>query len=484
MSQHKIKVQTFESLGVPQPEERNPGNPRSKNWCFTWHGITRDNLNINDEKELRKLFNFKYICVGWEKCPKTDRLHLQGYVEFRSQCFFNTLRKISPCIHWEIRAKGSTARQAADYCKEDGEYAEYGTISQQGKRTDLIKIKDEIISGKTNVDKIVLTEPETYHQYGRTLSKIQSLYQRDIYRSTMTKGLWFWGPTGVGKTHAVYDLCKLTPKEVYLYPNEVSGWCDAYKQQPITLFNDFRGEVSYQVMLNIVDKSPFTLRVRGTEPTPFMSKLVIVTSSLPPHKVFKNRHKEDSLDQLLRRFEVYNFQKEDDKTVGYLNSFKYDSTQDKTLSFVGDKITQEQIKDKILEYAEISEGVKPSNGPVKTKKSKLYPDVHRIYYNIRNFNKFSAFEKLCSDLSENATALNTALGDFSSSEEEDPEIREQVVRQCLVNDYNVMVQYFITEYGLSVDYVKQHFQKEFPTLDTFDDDKCTSIRNSGRYATD
>ena len=53
-----------------------------------------------------------------------------------------------------------------------------------------------------------------------------------------------------------------------------------------------------------MDKWPFYVPRHGKEPVPFLAKHVIVTSSLPPAQVYKNREQEDSLDQLLRRVKV------------------------------------------------------------------------------------------------------------------------------------------------------------------------------------
>lgn len=54
----------------------------------------------------------------------------------------------------------------------------------------------------------------------------------------------------------------------------------------------------------MIDKWPHTVRRRGKEPMPFTSELVLISSSLHPRKIYKNRDVEDSMDQLLRRIEI------------------------------------------------------------------------------------------------------------------------------------------------------------------------------------
>lgn len=50
------------------------------NWCFTWHNYPEDwKTQLVD---LDKLAGF---CVGMEKCPTTDRDHLQGWIQFKKK---------------------------------------------------------------------------------------------------------------------------------------------------------------------------------------------------------------------------------------------------------------------------------------------------------------------------------------------------------------------------------------------------------------
>jgi len=140
------------------------------------------------------------------------------------------------------------------------------------------------------------------HQYGRTLDRIEDISMRKIHRTEMTEAVWLWGPTNVGKSHKAFE--GYTPETHYLWPND-GRWWDGYRQQNTVIFNDFRGEIPYNVMLQIVDKWPFQVPRRGREPMPFTSKRVIITSSLSPMAVYHNREAEDSLAQLLRRMTVH-----------------------------------------------------------------------------------------------------------------------------------------------------------------------------------
>lgn len=107
---------------------------RAKHWTFTLNNYTDDEC-----ASLRALGNnVEYLVFGRETAPDTGTPHLQGYVAFRAALRFTTARaRISPRAHLEVaRSPGSVA---ADYCKKDGDFEEFGDTptATQGRRTDL-----------------------------------------------------------------------------------------------------------------------------------------------------------------------------------------------------------------------------------------------------------------------------------------------------------------------------------------------------------
>ena len=94
------------------------------------------------------------------------------------------------------------------------------------------------------------------------------------------------------------------PETHYIWKLNDNGWQDGYTQQPIVVMNDFRGEVKYNDLLQIIDKWPYSVPRRGREPIPFLSTKVIITSSLKPDQVYNRRDAEDSIQQLLRRIKI------------------------------------------------------------------------------------------------------------------------------------------------------------------------------------
>jgi len=266
---------------------------KSRGYVFTLNNYTNEEYeSLRDWKQVHYLIAGKE--VGEQGTP-----HIQGYVLWDNARHFTAMQKLLPRAHWE-KAKASALANYNYSTKEGGEFLEIGDRPSQGARTDLAEVRDRI-EGGLRVDALAMENPVLVHQYGRTLDRIEDIVMRRVFRTEMTEAVWIWGPTNTGKSHAAFE--GFTPETHYLWPND-GKWWDGYRQQETVIFNDFRGEIPYNVMLQIVDKWPFQVPRRGREPMPFTSKRVIVTSSLSPMDVYHNRAAEDLLAQLLRRFDV------------------------------------------------------------------------------------------------------------------------------------------------------------------------------------
>lgn len=275
---------------------------RARNYCWTLNNYTDAEIVA-----IRAWTDVTYTIwaheVGEEGTP-----HLQGYTEFSKQFTVKTLKKRNRRISWHARQ--GTQEQAINYCKYDSWpeltklndiIVEIGTPKQQGKRTDIEEVKDEIIGGKP-VDAICLENPSFYHQYGRTLHKIEDICLRKKYRKWMTTCDWYFGPTGIGKSHKAFE--NFNPETHYVWKDD-NGWQDGYTGQETVIINEFRGSIAYATLLQLIDKYPFELRRRGREPVPFLAKHIIITSSLSPAETYHNLAANDALEQLYRRVKVY-----------------------------------------------------------------------------------------------------------------------------------------------------------------------------------
>ncbi|AWW06057.1 MAG: helicase [Cressdnaviricota sp.] len=273
---------------------------RARNFCFTLNNYTDENM-----RDVSLLVNkVKYICYSQE-VGKCGTPHLQGYFELKNDTTISALQKgMLKGLRMSIRVALGTTYQNIIYCSKDNNttFKEFGEKKQQGKRTDLLEIRDDIMSGKC-VDDLAVENPTIFHQYGRTLERLEDIAMRKKYRTEMTLGQWFWGPTGVGKSHKSFE--GFTPETHYVLNVNDNGYWEGYKQQPIVIINEFRGQIQFGELLDLVDKYPKTVKRRNRQPLPFTSKLLIITSSMHPHMIYeKVKNNQESLAQLDRRFHI------------------------------------------------------------------------------------------------------------------------------------------------------------------------------------
>lgn len=294
------KVTEVKALVPPvetKKKEKTERGVRFTNWCFTL---------FSDEKNPPEFdpVHMKFMAYGSEICPTTGKHHWQGYCcMYEQRAFTAMIKYFGDGRHVEGMKGSLTSNQ--DYCSKDGKYTEFGIKPQQGRRLDLEFINNEIQTGKINPDGIIINHPMMYHQYGRTIEKSHDLYMMNIWRTTMTRGVWIVGGTDVGKSHTI--LQDYNPKTHYQHPLGDNGWWDGYRQQPIVVFNEFRGEIKFSELLIIVDKWAHSVKRRNKAPLPFTSKIVVITSPQGPEDIYIRESMEgekDNLKQLLRRFIV------------------------------------------------------------------------------------------------------------------------------------------------------------------------------------
>lgn len=89
--------------------------------------FTLNNPLENDHKGAW-LPDSEYWVIGKE-VGASGTPHLQGYVVFMDRYRLAQIQKFHPTCakcHWETQSKFSTPKQAADYCKKDGDFEEHG----------------------------------------------------------------------------------------------------------------------------------------------------------------------------------------------------------------------------------------------------------------------------------------------------------------------------------------------------------------------
>lgn len=249
-------------------------------------------LNNYTEEETLALLNYEratYVILGKEVGRKRKTPHLQGYMELEDKTAFNTIKKLCPRMY--IAKRRGTAKQAQKYCMKDQNYLEKGTISNQGKRTDIEDVCDDIKAGMSLED-IAEGHPATFVKFHRGLKELK--HTLSAHRTQKPYVKWLWGETGIGKTRTSVE----TSTSYYIKDN--TKWWDGYEQQETIIIDDFEETVGdypdFRTLLRLLDHYRFQGETKGGH-VKINSPRIIITADRPPETYWQG----DRLAQMLRR---------------------------------------------------------------------------------------------------------------------------------------------------------------------------------------
>lgn len=269
--------------------------------------------NVDNTKEFyedivaRKLNGVTFIAYGEEITPTTQRRHHQAffYTKVQRRTSEGVIMKLATMwgpTHSYIRMMRGNFCQNKKYCEKDGLYTEIGEKPKMGRRCDLNEVKDMILDGEITVREIAKVDPICYHQYGRTMHFLESIYAEEHYRTWMTKGVWIYGVSGSGKTHDArnnYDA--FTPNTHYVKCLQEKYW-DGYRGQEVVILEDFRGEYDINHIANWVDKGMCLLPIKGKPGVQMLAKTFVITSIFHPRDLWPESN--EPMEQIYRRFEI------------------------------------------------------------------------------------------------------------------------------------------------------------------------------------
>lgn len=282
---------------------------RLRNFCFTINNPTQGDISA-----LASL-DTKFCFAAQEHGEGDGTPHLQGYAELTKQTAFNIIKAALPRAHIEKR-KGS-AKQALAYCKkgqqshaqwttfgESGEdfgknlviKFESGSLSTQGKRSDLEQPIQDIQEGKRLKD-VATDFPVEFVKFSKGLQALYELNSKPRDMSVPKEVIVHFGPTGTGKT---YTALKSFP-EAHKQDATMGGWWDGYDRHEVVIIDEFRAQIPFGALLQILDVYPLKLQVKGTH-TQLVADKIIITAPEHPVNWYKSLDVNDGkLDQLKRR---------------------------------------------------------------------------------------------------------------------------------------------------------------------------------------
>lgn len=283
---------------------------RFRNICFTINNYTK--ADISRIQWLYANGDASYIVYGKE-VGDSGTPHLQGYMEFSKQVDHKKLAQLMPRARTAERK--ATAEVAAAYCKKgeqsheewekhrtegpnyglNADVYEVGVISQQGKRTDIDEPVSFLQSGGT-MRQLVNKYPAQFVKYHKGFEKLRQYNIGD--REEVPEVIVIVGKTGVGKSKMAREMLK----DPYVWSPQNKHWFDGYDGHEHVLFEEFRGQLPFGMLLTLLDRYSTTVEVKGGI-NKFIASKIVMTSPKHPIQWYEalDERVEGSIDQLMRR---------------------------------------------------------------------------------------------------------------------------------------------------------------------------------------
>ena len=281
--------------------------PQVRNVCFT--------LNNPEDpegfaKQLRAYTSSRYFVFG-EEIGASNTPHLQGYIEFDRPIDWGVAHGLLLKSHMEPRR--GTAAQASAYCKKDGTFTEWGNMSSQGERTDIEEVTSFIRDFSPSMREVALQYPIQFVKFHKGLMAYQ--HSMTVPRCAAPEVRVYWGLSGTGKS---FRARRWLP-DAYIWHPQQGTWFDGYTGQDDVIFEEFRGQLSFGMVLSLLDRYDCKVQYKGGV-TEFAAKRIAITSPREPSEWF-HLDNSDRIDQLLRRItKVYECH-----AIGPMDAFLEDS---------------------------------------------------------------------------------------------------------------------------------------------------------------
>lgn len=264
----------------------NGGTERHRNYCFTSFNCVLY-LTVSERWDELKESGLDYIVYQKEISPKTNKEHIQGYLEFNRPLGLKKVKKIlkDDIIHLEAR-RGSQ-KEAIEYCKKEDTrfpgsvFYEFGKKKNMGHRTDLDNINEIILNGGTLND-IANEFPSQFIRYGRGIKDLWNMrFAESIPNFKDVETIVLWGDAGTGKTKSVYE--SFNPNDVYRLKRSNGGnlWFDGYIGQKVLLIDEFYGWITWSDLLEFTDGYKIRLDIKGGHTYKAWDKIIITSNKHP-----------------------------------------------------------------------------------------------------------------------------------------------------------------------------------------------------------
>lgn len=247
--------------------------------------------------------------------------HLHIVLEDAKNFRFASVKKLFPRAHIEPTRGNKT--QAENYINKVGAYEEkgeqvvcieyHGEIKgAQGVRNDLETIDKLLKEGAT--PKQILNSDIRFYKQETIIRK--AYFEKRIAETPLERSITVYyhvGLPGSGKSYSLIELEKRYGRDnLYVVSDYSNGFFDRYEGQKVLFLDEFKGQLSYSLLLTMLQGYLQQFHARYTNVWGLWDE-VHITSVFPPETLYAKMVYEytetDNIEQLMRRldFVVYHW---------------------------------------------------------------------------------------------------------------------------------------------------------------------------------
>ncbi len=290
--------------------------PQHRNICFTVNADGENPLLLLDM--VHETWHHVKYCVYQRELGTHE--HFQGYLELTTPKTFNALHDLEGLETAHFEKRRGSARQADHYCRKpvpgcdcnvcvaelvkptyvEGPW-EFGVMSTQGQRSELIEIQGELNSG-ASLKRVAQDHFPEFVRFGKAFKD----YKRVIAEKRNFKSfvILLCGTTGTGKSRTATLLGNMLGS-FYRVPDKHTGfWCDDYDGEEVFFIDEMNGSKMTPEFFNgLADRYEFVVPAHGSAGHQLVAKYIIVASNYAPKFWWKNRSKAQ-VKQTMRRIDM------------------------------------------------------------------------------------------------------------------------------------------------------------------------------------
>nr|QJQ37745.1 replication-associated protein [Cressdnaviricota sp.] len=249
-----------------------------------------------------------FMCMETEK-GEEERLHIQGYIHFRTLKSMNQVKEIL-VNHAHVEGAKSDDEKNLDYCSKDykeakpwARFIQLGKKSRgQGSRTDMDEFLEAVKDGMSIED--------LYTNFGSIMVKnangaFKAIEQlRPMEERTASECYCYYGSSGSGKTTDAmlghnqgkcYFVTIANNSNIWF-----NGYLNAYHE--VVIIDEFSDQIATIDRLKVLlDKFQNQVEIKGGFRF-FNPPAIVITSQHSPMKWFRHQPSEQDMIALLRRF--------------------------------------------------------------------------------------------------------------------------------------------------------------------------------------